>query len=443
MNKKLTISTTTYLILFFSKIIFAINSYCYKLIIKKKWLVLFSFLFLLSNTFAQKIEVCKTCPIKTLTEAIKKANPHDIIQLKDGVYKEFNVLIDKPITIEGTRNAILDGNSKGYILKIVSDSVSVKGITLKNVGRSYTSDYAAIYISKSKYFILEGLKAENVLFGFLIEKSKHGVVKNNHVLSNAIKEAGSGNGIHLWHSDDVLIENNEVHNLRDGIYFEFVTNSKVINNYSHHNLRYGLHFMFSNNDEYHKNEFRNNGSGVAVMFSKHIVMTKNKFIYNWGTASYGLLLKEIYDTEIIDNIFQENTIGINIEGSTRINYRRNNFVRNGWAIKIAGACYTNKFNQNNFLHNSFDVSYNSKLNDNNFNNNYWSDYTGYDLDKNGVGDVPYRPVKLFSYIVNKTPEAVILLRSLFVDIINFSEKVSPAFTPDNLLDIQPLMGKVK
>jgi nitrous oxidase accessory protein len=83
------------------------------------------------------------------------------------------------------------------------------------------------------------------------------------------------------------------------------------------------------------------------------------------------------------------------------------------------------------------------LNDNSFNGNYWSDYTGYDLDKNGFGDVPYRPVKLFSYIVNQTPEAIVLMRSLFVDIINFSEKVSPVFTPDALIDKSPSMIPLK
>jgi len=81
------------------------------------------------------------------------------------------------------------------------------------------------------------------------------------------------------------------------------------------------------------------------------------------------------------------------------------------------------------------------LHDNEFNGNYWSNYTGYDLNRDGIGDVPYRPVKLFSYIVNRTPETIILLRSLFMDIIDFSEKVSPAFTPDNLLDAQPLMKR--
>jgi nitrous oxidase accessory protein len=200
-----------------------------------------------------------------------------------------------------------------------------------------------------------------------------------------------------------------------------------------------LHFMFSNHDKYVSNTFKNNGAGVAVMFSKFILMQDNLFIENWGTASYGLLLKEIYDGEVLGNKFTENTIGIFIEGCTRMNYSLNEFERNGWAIKVSGGCYANHFMKNNFIGNSFDVSYNTKMNDNRFSQNYWSDYTGYDLDKNGIGDIPYRPVKLFSYIVNQTPEAIILLRSLFINIIDFSEKVSPIFTPDDLMDSLPSM----
>ena len=79
---------------------------------------------------------------------------------------------------------------------------------------------------------------------------------------------------------------------------------------------------------------------------------------------------------------------------------------------------------------------------NKFDKNYWSSYSGYDLDKDGVGDVPYRPVKLFSYVVNRTPETIILLRSMFIDIINFAEKVTPMFTPATLLDNTPSMKPI-
>ena len=227
--------------------------------------------------------------------------------------------------------------------------------------------------------------------------------------------------------------------MRDGIYLEFVDGSEIIENYSHHNVRYGLHFMFSNHDRYTRNTFERNGAGVAVMFSKWIHMEHNRFTDNWGTASYGLLLKEIYDAEVLNNTFLQNTLGVFVDGSSRVNYSGNTFRQNGWAIKVSGGCYTNVFKGNNFLGNSFDVSYNSKMNDNSFNGNFWGSYSGYDLDKDGTGDVPYRPVKLFSYVVNKTPETIVLLRSLFVDIINFSEKVSPAFTPDDLVDLSPSM----
>ncbi|MBT8326332.1 MAG: nitrous oxide reductase family maturation protein NosD, partial [Bacteroidia bacterium] len=311
-----------------------------------------------------------------------------------------------------------------------------------NIGQSYTKDFAAIYVSNSDNYSIKRCKLTRVFFGMLIEKSKNGIVSENQIYGESTTEAASGNGIHMWYCSKSQVMNNELSGLRDGIYFEFVTESVVTQNNSYNNLRYGLHFMFSNNDEYHNNTFTSNGAGVAVMFSKYITMTNNTFKENWGSASYGLLLKEIYDAEIRDNIFDKNTIGIYTEGATRIVYERNLFNRNGWAVKVSGACYTNTFVKNNFVNNSFDISYNSKVNDNKFDNNYWSSYTGYDLNRDGVGDIPYRPVKLFSYIVNRTPQTILLLRSLFMEILNFSEKVSPVFTPDNLMDNHPQVKRV-
>ncbi len=406
-----------------------------------RWSVLFIFLIPLFAQ-AKELDVCASCDVSTIKQAVSEADSGDVIILQSGVYKEAGIILNKPISLIGKENVIIDGDNQGEIFGIHADHVSITGLTIKNVGVSFTKDHAAIRLYKVKDFLIEDNTFESVFFGILCEKSNHGTIKGNRITSDGTEEISSGNGIHLWHCNNVLIENNHVSNLRDGIYFEFVTESTVTNNLSENNFRYGLHFMFSNNDVYTDNVFRENGAGVAVMFSKFIKMERNTFFKNWGSASYGLLLKEIYDAEIINNVFEENTIGINAEGSTRINYIRNSFKGNGWAIKIAGACYTNVFEQNNFMSNAFDVSYNSKMNDNRFVGNYWSDYTGYDLDKDGVGDVPYRPVKLFSYIVNRTPETIVLLRSLFVDIINFSEKVSPVFTPDELVDETPFMKMI-
>ena len=391
---------------------------------------------------AQNIEVCMTCTISSLQKAISSAKAFDTILVKKGTYKEHNIIVDKPLIIIGQNYPIIDGELKGEIITIQSDHVTVDGLFIINVGTSYTEDYAAIRVRRSKHFIIQNLVLEKLFFGIYIEKSSYGRIYHNKIIGDAEEEYNSGNGIQLWYSNHIEIEHNYVEHVRDGIYLEFSDDCLIKNNVSAENLRYGLHFMFSNDDIYQDNTFERNGAGVAVMFSKKIKMINNTFQENWGTASYGMLLKEINDAEIRGNTFKENTIGINIEGSNRIEYINNNFISNGWAIKVRGACYTNTFKENNFLYNSFDISYNSKINDNIFDKNYWSNYTGYDLDKNGIGDIPYRPVKLFSYIVNRTPETIILLRSLFIDIIDFSEKVSPVFTPDNLLDHNPLTKQI-
>lgn len=394
-----------------------------------------------SHSQAKQIEVCETCAVKTLQEAFSTIDTGDVILLKEGIYKEHDLEVLVPFKLIGEGNSVIDGEMTGTILAVKADNFSVKGITFRNVGQSYTKDFAAILVSRSNHFLIQENTFENMFFGILVEKSHFGIIQKNEVWGTRKNESNSGNGVHIWHSSDMRINNNTVHGMRDGIYFEFVDNSIIYENMSFDNIRYGLHFMFSNDDEYHHNVFRNNGAGVAVMFSKKIIMHDNRFEFNWGAASYGLLLKEIYDADIYNNIFEQNTTGITTEGSTRINCINNQFLRNGWAVKVTGGCYDNIFTNNDFSSNAFDLSFNGHLNGSSFEGNYWSDYTGYDLDRNNVGDVPYRPVKLFSYIVNKTPETIVLLRSLFVDIINFSEKVSPVFTPDDLLDNSPMMKR--
>jgi len=390
---------------------------------------------------AETLIVCPDCDINTIKGGLALAEVHDTLMIKKGTYNEFNILVDRPITLLGVDSPVIDGQDQGEIFRIMSDNVTIDGLSIINVGTSYTSDYAAIRVVKSEHFLIQNVVLEKLFFGIYLERSNNGKIINNKIKGDAEDEYNSGNGIQLWYSKNVVVEGNIVQGVRDGIYLEFADNITISRNQSRNNLRYGLHFMFSNDDSYTDNVFENNGAGVAVMFSKRIKMKRNIFRKNWGTASFGLLLKEINDAEIIGNTFEENTIGINVEGSNRIDYLNNNFIENGWAVKIMGACYTNTFRHNNFIYNSFDISYNSKLNDNIFDRNYWSDYTGYDLDRDGVGDVPYRPVKLFSYIVNRSPETIVLLRSLFMDIIDFSERVSPVFTPDNLADAHPLMKK--
>jgi len=100
----------------------------------------------------------------------------------------------------------------------------------------------------------------------------------------------------------------------------------------------------------------------------------------------------------------------------------------------------NRFRRNRFEGNSFDVATNSsRSSPSSFSENYWDGYTGYDLDRDGYGDVPYRPVRLFSVLVEQSEPALILLRSFFLDLLDLAERVAPVITPERLLDERPLM----
>ena len=95
--------------------------------------------------------------------------------------------------------------------------------------------------------------------------------------------------------------------------------------------------------------------------------------------------------------------------------------------------------QNNFFGNSFDVSTNGSLVLNNFDSNYWDRYEGYDLQRDGVGDVPFRPVSLYAVVVERMPYGLMLMRSFMVYLMDKAEKIIPSLTPEQLMDDQPAM----
>jgi len=406
-----------------------------------KGMFLSGLIWLIVNQFAvsSTIHVSMDGPTSSIQKAIDLASPYDTISVHEGIYLEYNIQITKPLYLIGQNLPVIDGDHQAEIITIMSDSVLFKGFQVQNVGFSFIKDWAGIKIDNKDYCILEDNVLLDTYFGIYLKKSNNIILKNNRLKSKAENEVNSGNGIHLWYCENILIENNQISGHRDGIYFEFVESSKIINNVSEGNIRYGLHFMFSNHDDYIGNVFKNNGTGVAVMFSDHIIMKDNHFIDNWGSSNYGLLFKEIYDGELSGNVFRNNTIGIFADGSNRIKILNNEFRGNGWAMNIFSSCMDNEIAYNNFISNTFDLTTNGKRNTNDFHDNYWDQYSGYDLDKDGIGDVPHRPVRLFSYLISKVPESIILLRSFFIDMLNIAERVAPVLTPQSLSDDRPRM----
>lgn len=158
--------------------------------------------------------------------------------------------------------------------------------------------------------------------------------------------------------------------------------------------------------------------------------------------AHGLLLKDISDSHISGNYFDQNTNAIYMEGASRIELTKNTFRNNGWAFKIQANCMDVNVLYNNFIGNSFDVGTNGSLVLNHFSENYWDKYEGYDLNRDQIGDVPYRPVSLYSMIVEINPPAMVLFRSLIISLMDKSEKILPSITPENLVDNKPLMKQL-
>jgi nitrous oxidase accessory protein len=379
----------------------------------------------------------------SLRHAIAEAHAGDTIILKKGVYKEGNIIIDKSIRLIGIEEPVLDGENKYEILTVTGTEISIKGIHFKNSGYSSMNDYASIKLINASNVVIENNRIDHAFFAIHVSNTSHSLILNNIITGVPKTEQTSGNGIHLWKCDEMIVENNNVQGHRDGIYFEFVTNSAILENTSHHNIRYGLHFMFSNNDAYIENNFNANGAGVAVMYSHHVLMHSNIFENNWGPSSYGLLLKEISDAAIVKNKFIKNTVGILMESTNRIDVRLNNYQNNGWALRIQASCDESLVRFNNFQGNSFDVATNGTMMSNKFYCNYWDKYEGYDLNRNKIGDIPYHPVSMYSMVIEQNPNALLLMRSFMVSLLDKAEKAIPSFTPEFLVDEQPLMEAIK
>lgn len=387
---------------------------------------------------AKTITVAPNTKVATLKAAVVLASNGDTIILQKGIYASHNTIIDKQLTILGKGVAILDAQFQEEVITVKADHVTLDGLIIQNSKVGNLRDFAGIRVFQAKYVTITNNQLKNNFFGIYLSDVHHATVTNNKI-TGTFTEREVGNGIQGWKSDSIEIAKNHITGHRDGVYFEFVQHSNVYQNVCEKNLRYGLHFMFSNDNAFLKNAFTNNQAGIAVMYSKRIKMINNQFNENWGSSIYGLLLKEILDSQIEGNTFYKNTSAIFMESCNRNKINRNSFLNNGWAIRILSNCEDNLFTHNNFKGNTFDATTNGELLQNKFSNNYWDKYEGYDLNKDGKGDVPYRPISLYAQIIERVPQSVILMRSFIVNLLDKVERSIPSITPLSVKDDSPQM----
>ena len=387
----------------------------------------------------REIVVRPAGPVATLAAALAVAHPGDTITIRAGTYPTDNVTVRVAgVVIRGEGWPVLDGEGRHAILVIAAADVTVTGLVLRGAGVNMTSDQAAVRVLETTGCRILGNRLEADFFGIYLQRAHGCRIAGNVIHGTGGDEAINGNGIHLWNATDAAIDSNQVDGHRDGIYLEFSHRVTAVGNRSTRNRRYGLHFMFSDSCVYRDNAFIGNGAGVAVMYSRDVTLDHDLFAEARGPSAYGLLLKEIRDSRITANEFANNTVALYTEGASRNSFLRNEFRSNGWGVRLLASSDDNRFEGNDFAGNSFDVTTNGRSNTNVFRANRWDRYEGYDLDHDGTGDVPFRPVRRFALLVEQHESAILLLRSPFADLLDLAESVFPVLTPETLVDSAPI-----
>lgn len=383
-------------------------------------------------------------PFRTVAAAIAATPAGGTVLIRAGRYREPMIVVDRPLTIRGSRGAVLDGEMSHAVMVVRADNVTVQGLTFIETGGSFREDRAALRVENANSCRILDNRFERTFFAVYLAATVGCEVGRNRITGDVKNsEAAMGNGVHSWSSRDADIYDNVITGHRDGIYLEFNREAMVRNNRSERNFRYGMHFMYSDSSHYTGNTFAANGGGVAVMYTKVVTMERNIFADNGGPTSYGLLLKEIADARLIDNLFRRNTTGLLADGADRVVATGNRFEANGWGLRLLGSTSGGTISGNLFRGNSFDVAVNGAGTSTDFTGNWWESYHGWDLDRDGRGDVPHHPVRLFAVLVEHAQSALLLQRSLFVRLLDAAERVLPVLTPANVVDAHPLMRAPK
>ena len=392
---------------------------------------------------ARTIEVGEGKAFSSINAALHKAKAKDeILIYGKKIYKE-HLVIQKPITLKGVGTPIIDGGQRGDVIKVNADNVTIEGLQIQNSARSSQVDYCGVHVKDAQFVTVRNCVFRKNQFSVMFQNCKNGLIANNNISSNITYNPIMGNAVHCWKSDNMHITGNNIGHNRDGIYLEFVNNSHIDHNTVSGCARYGLHFMFSHFNVYSSNRFNHNQAGVAVMFAHNVEMINNTFEFNRGTSSYGLLIKELQYSTIKWNRFLDNTVGLLIDGGSDLNVHHNVIKNNGWGMRLISASTNDTIVHNNFLGNTFDMTTNVSYNRNNVNGNYWDKYEGYDLNKDGYGDVPFHPLSLFSMLAEQNENVLFFFHSFLMNLLDATEKVLPSITPDNYVDNYPHMNPYK
>ena len=382
--------------------------------------------------------------LKTINAAIAAAQPGDTIRVQPGTYVE-RLVIDKELTIEGTDKPVIRGPGGGSVVTVLADGCVFRGFVVERCGDDLQKEDSGILL-KSKANLIEGNELRDILYGIYLYRSSENTIRGNVIRGRPELEIGDrGAGLHLWDSPNNTIEDNTIAGARDGLYIQSC-NGNIIRHNRVFNLRYGVHYMFSNRNLFEDNVFSNNVAGAAIMYSDHIEFRRNAFIHNRGFSSFGILFQECNDCLAEENFIIDNAVGIFMEALRTSKFRKNVIAQNDIALQMFSSADANTFTSNNFVENLSPLRLIGRSTTTRWadegRGNFWSDYDGYDLDGDGVGDVHHKVQNVFEYMEGNYPRLRIYLNSPAAQALAMAEKTFPVLKGSSERDPAPLIKAV-
>jgi len=381
---------------------------------------------------------------------IAAARPGQTIEVGPGVYRE-HLTIDRPISLVANGLVIIDGDGSGDIVEITAPDVTFRGFVVRNTGDDLDKENAAIRVLAPRAAI-ENNVLENILFGIDLREAPDSRIAGNRIGGKELDIARRGDGLRLWRADRTVVEDNVMHDGRDAILW--YSTGVVVRRNAAFDCRYGLHLMFSDGVTITDNEFTRNSVGIYLMYSTGVEIVGNRLIRNRGPSGYGIGLKETDRFSVRENLLLGNRAGVYIDGSPFTLAQPGEFTRNTVAYNDVGFMFLpsargNELTENNFIDNidQIAVAGRGSLDANRFwkgeRGNFWSDYTGYDQNGDGIGDFVHESQTLFENLMDREPSLRLFLFSPAQQAVEFVGRAIPAVRPEpKFSDEVPLMRPV-
>jgi nitrous oxidase accessory protein len=373
--------------------------------------------------------------------AIDAASPGDTILVPAGTYAG-NLTVRKRMTILGAGGPVLLGSGMGSVVTITADSCVLEGFVVEHSGAMLVNEDAGVLLKCAGSVVRKNV-LRDVLFGIYLMHAERNTVADNEITGRKQLEFGErGSGIHIWNSEHNRFTGNRITDVRDGFYIQNASHSWIEGNEAF-GIRYGLHYMYADSNTFLGNSFHDNIAGAAIMYSRGIVMRNNVFAHNRGFTSFGILFQDCHGLTADSNVVADNVIGMFFEASTDNSFRHNVVAQNDIGLEMFQNSTNNSFTENNFIDNLNPLAIVGKRTESRWSvggrGNYWSGYDGYDLDGDGVGDIPMKIQNVFQYIEGQHANVRVYLYSPASQALAVASKAFPIIRINEEADDRPLM----